>query len=186
MEKLQNNIVIYPNLFCSYNKKPYLCSVIQKKRKRMRDQEAYNRLLETGIRPSKQRLAIMDWLITHPIHPTVEDVYQGLYKQIPTLSRTTVYNTLRMLSEKGAAQMITIDDHRVCYDGNPTSHVHFFCKRCGKVIDLMDEKAPQLMHEMNINGNIVQEQQLYYKGICAECANNEVAETEDNNDIKIH
>lgn len=186
MEKLQNNIVISPNLFCSYNKKPYLCSVIQKKRKRMRDQEAYNRLLETGIRPSKQRLAIMDWLITHPIHPTVEDVYQGLYKQIPTLSRTTVYNTLRMLSEKGAAQMITIDDHRVCYDGNPTSHVHFFCKRCGKVIDLMDEKAPQLMHEMNINGNIVQEQQLYYKGICAECANNEVVETEDNNNIKIH
>ena len=116
MEKLQNNIVISPNFFCSYNKKPYLCSVIQKKRKRMRDQEAYNRLQETGIRPSKQRLAIMDWLITHPIHPTVEDVYQGLYKQIPTLSRTTVYNTLRMLSEKGAAQMITIDDHRVCYD----------------------------------------------------------------------
>ena len=48
----------------------------------MTEQEAYNRLQETGIRPSKQRLAIMDWLINHPIHPTVEDVYQGLYKQI--------------------------------------------------------------------------------------------------------
>ena len=50
----------------------------------MTEQEANNRLLETGIRPSKQRLAIMAWLINHPIHPTVEDVYQGLYKQIPT------------------------------------------------------------------------------------------------------
>ena len=139
----------------------------------MTEQEAYNRLQETGIRPSKQRLAIMDWLINHPIHPTVEDVYQGLYKQIPTLSRTTVYNTLRMLSEKGAAQMITIDEHRVCYDGNTTPHVHFYCKKCGKVLDLFDEKTPTLKKPRVIDGNIVDEQQLYYKGVCAECASKE-------------
>ena len=95
---------------------------------------------------------------------------ENMYKQIPTLSRTTVYNTLRMLSEKGAAQMITIDEHRVCYDGNPKSHVHFFCKKCGRVIDMMDEDAPQLQHEICIDGNLVQEQQLYYKGICSDCS----------------
>ena len=136
----------------------------------MKGKEAYTRLTETGIRPSVQRLAIMDWLINHPIHPTVEDVYNGLCNEVPTLSRTTVYNTLRMFSEKRAAQMITIDDHRVCYDGNISSHVHFFCKHCGKVIDLMDEKAPQMKRNKVVDGNIVEEQQLYYKGICAECA----------------
>lgn len=92
----------------------------------MKGKEAYNRLMENGIRPSVQRLAIMDYLINHPIHPNVDDVYQGLCDQVPTLSRTTVYNTLRMLSEKKAAQMITIDEHRVCYDGNTNPHVHFF------------------------------------------------------------
>lgn len=132
--------------------------------------EAYNRLVECDIRPSVQRLAIMDYLMNHPIHPTIDDVYNGLCKQIPTLSKTTVYNTLRMLSEKKAAQMITIDEHRVCYDGNTTPHVHFFCKKCGKVIDLMDEKAPQLKRHRVIDGNIVDEEQLYYKGFCAECA----------------
>lgn len=139
----------------------------------MRRKEAYNRLVDCGIRPSMQRLAIMDYLIAHPIHPTVDDVYQGLCHQVPTLSRTTVYNTLRMMSDKKAAQMITIDDHRVCYDGNINSHVHFFCKKCGKVIDLMDEKAPTLEHDILVDGNIVQEEQLYYKGICAACAEKE-------------
>ena len=143
----------------------------------MTEQEANNRLLETGIRPSKQRLAIMDWFINHPIHPTVEDVYQGLYKQIPTLSRTTVYNTLRMLSEKGAAQMITIDEHRVCYDGNIEPHVHFYCKNCGKIIDLFDEQAPRVTETKVIDGNIVQEEQLYYKGICSACAQKMEKET---------
>ncbi len=136
----------------------------------MKGKEAYSRLVSCGIRPSMQRLAIMDYLIEHPTHPTVDDVYQGLCNQVPTLSRTTVYNTLRMMSDKKAAQMITIDDHRVCYDGNINSHVHFFCKKCGKVIDLMDEKAPTLDHDILVDGNIVQEEQLYYKGICAACA----------------
>ena len=139
----------------------------------MKNKEAYKRLVECGIRPSLQRLAIMDYLITHPIHPTIDDVYKGLCDKVPTLSRTTVYNTLRMMSEKKAAQMITIDDHRVCYDGNINNHMHFYCKKCGRVIDLMHEKAPQISGDVVVEGNIVQEEQLYYKGICAECAKKE-------------
>lgn len=126
--------------------------------------------MERGIRPSMQRLAIMDYLINHPIHPTIDDVYQALSNKVPTLSRTTVYNTLRMLSESQAAQMITIDEHRVCYDGNVESHVHFYCKKCGKIIDLFGEQAPKLEGEKTVEGNIIQEEQLYYKGICAKCA----------------
>ena len=126
--------------------------------------------MERGIRPSMQRLAIMDYLINHPIHPTIDDVYQALSNKVPTLSRTTVYNTLRILSENQAAQMITIDEHRVCYDGNVESHVHFYCKKCGKIIDLFGEQAPKLEGEKTVEGNIIQEEQLYYKGICAKCA----------------
>lgn len=59
----------------------------------MKQTEAYQRLVEKGIRPSLQRIAIMDWLIKHPTHPTIEDVYKGLAESIPTLSKTTVYNT---------------------------------------------------------------------------------------------
>lgn len=139
----------------------------------MNKEEVSNRLVNCGIRPSVQRVAIMEYLLTHPTHPTIDDVYRGLCGRIPTLSRTTVYNTLRMMSDRKAAQMITIDDHRVCYDGNTESHVHFFCKKCGKVIDLMSEKAPELSHDIKVDGNIIQEKQLYYKGICADCAREE-------------
>ena len=83
----------------------------------MREKEAHQRLIDCGVRPSIQRLAIMEYLLTHFTHPTVEDVYQSLCDRIPKLSRTTVYNTLRLFSEHHVAQMITIDDHHVCYDG---------------------------------------------------------------------
>jgi Fur family peroxide stress response transcriptional regulator len=136
---------------------------------KMRD-EAYKRLAEHGVRPSVQRMAIMEFLLENPIHPTVDDVYQGLCHEIPTLSKTTVYSTLRLFSEHNAAQMLTIDDHRVCYDGNTEPHVHFFCKRCGKVYDLFDETAPRVKGMKVVDGNIVEEEQLYYRGICKECA----------------
>ena len=131
---------------------------------------AHDRLKACGINPSKQRVAIMEYLLTHPIHPTVEDVYNALLPKISTLSRTTVYNTLRYFSECHAAQMITIDDHRVCYDGNTEPHVHFFCKHCCKVYDLMDEPMPAIDYAGVPKGFTVQDTQLYYRGICPACA----------------
>lgn len=135
----------------------------------MTDNNAYDILTQCGIRPSVQRLAIMDYLLKHPSHPTVEDVYTGLYKDIPTLSRTTVYNTLRLLSEHNAARMITIDEHRVCYDGDTRPHVHFYCKKCGYVTDFFEEPLPSVSNKKMINGNMVDDIQLYYKGICSCC-----------------
>lgn len=139
------------------------------------ENKAYNKLIEAGVHPSAQRLAIMEFLMENHTHPTVEDVYKGLCPKIPTLSRTTVYNTLRLFSEHQAAQMITIDEHRVCYDGCVEPHVHFYCKKCKRVIDLPEEDAPKLVQNRNIHGNIVDEIQLYYKGICTECAQKEIA-----------
>lgn len=133
------------------------------------NQAALQQLTEHGVKPSAQRIAIMHYLMTHFTHPTVEDVYQGLSPDMPTLSRTTVYNTLRLLSEQKAAQMLTIDDHHVCYDGNTAPHVHFICRKCGRVIDLMGEQAPSMAVTREVEGNVVDEAQLYYKGICADC-----------------
>ena len=133
------------------------------------DINAYNRLVDSGLRPSTQRLAIMSYLLTHRTHPTVEDVFKGVVPEVPTLSRTTVYNTLRLFSEHKAAQMITIDDHHVCYDGDIHPHVHFLCRECGRVFDLMDEKAPKVKTSVMHDGNLIDEAQLYYKGVCKEC-----------------
>ena len=81
-----------------------------------------------------------------------------------------MYNTLRLLADHHVAQMLTIDDHHLCYDGNVEPHVHFICKECGKVVDLFSEKAPSLRKPVVVDGNIIEEKQLFYRGICKECA----------------
>ncbi len=146
------------------------CLTLQRKNKeQMKETEAYKKLIDHGVRPSFQRIAILNYLLTHFTHPTVEDVYSALASEIPTLSRTTVYNTLRLLADHHVAQMLTIDDHHLCYDGNVEPHVHFICKQCGKVIDLFSEQAPQLPQPVIVDGNVIEDKQLFYRGVCKDC-----------------
>jgi Fe2+ or Zn2+ uptake regulation protein len=99
--------------------------------------DVVKRLQNHNIKPSVQRIAIMNYLIEHRTHPTVDEIYTALSPSIPTLSKTTVYNTLKLLSEQGAAQTLTIDERNTCYDADTSPHGHFLCKRCGKIYDLM-------------------------------------------------
>lgn len=71
---------------------------------------AYEYLLNHHIKPSVQRIAIMDYLLKHKTHPCIDEIYTTLCKEIPTLSKTTVYNTLKLFVEQGAAKMLTIDE----------------------------------------------------------------------------
>ena len=100
----------------------------------------YERLLEHNIKPSMQRIAIMEYLMNHPIHPSADDIYTALSPSMPTLSKTTVYNTLKLFSEQGAALMLTIDEESVKtvenqeMDGHQVTEVHYYykgiCKNC--------------------------------------------------------
>ena len=128
---------------------------------------AYQKLLDCGIRPSIQRMEILRYLLTHHTHPTIDEVFVNLKKKIPTVSRTTIYNTLRMFSEKGAASMITIDEHRVCYDGDTSPHAHFYCKECGRVFDFYDVQSNTQPNTKE--GFLIEDTQLYFRGLCPEC-----------------
>jgi Fur family peroxide stress response transcriptional regulator len=75
-----------------------------------------------------------------------------------------------MFSERSAAQMITIDEHRVCYDGDTHPHPHFICRKCGQVFDLMGLPMPVSPSREEADGFVIDEAQLYYKGLCPDCS----------------
>lgn len=131
--------------------------------------KTYDYLLSFNVKPSVQRLAIMDYLLTHRTHPSIEEIYLALCDDIPTLSKTTVYNTLKLFVEHGAAQMLTIDEHNVCYDGDISLHAHFLCKHCNKIFDFPAPMQDEQVERMKDNGFQLEELHYYYKGICPAC-----------------
>lgn len=128
-------------------------------------QAAYDRLNECGIKASVQRVEIMDYLLSNLTHPSPEQIYADLSKQMPTLSKTTVYNTLKLLVQNGAVTMLDIDSTMLHFDGDITPHAHFLCKQCNSIYDLpltLDLTLKSSEHE-------VEESLLYYKGTCKKC-----------------
>lgn len=135
--------------------------------------KGYDYLVSYNIKPSVQRIAIMDYLLSHKTHPSIDEIYMALCKQIPTLSKTTVYNTLKLFVEHGAAQMLTIDERNACFDGDTSPHAHFLCKQCGHIFDLPYAREEQQLEPIDMNGFRVEEVHQYYKGVCPACASKE-------------
>lgn len=120
-----------------------------------------------NIRPSVIRIMIFDYLYANRTHPTVDDIYSSLASNIPTLSKTTVYNTVKLFVEKGLSKSITIEGFQTRYDADTAMHGHFLCKKCGKVYDFnIDNVIDNELEGFNI---ITKE--IYYSGICRECNN---------------
>ena len=129
-------------------------------------------LMSKGIRPSPQRIAIMDYLLDNCNHPTVEAVYDALHTSMPTLSKTTVYNTLKLFEKKQAVQILNIDERNVRLDAKMEPHAHFQCMRCGKIFDVPVKNGGKMVELLGMNemtGFEVQQTQIYYKGICPHC-----------------
>jgi Fur family transcriptional regulator, peroxide stress response regulator len=128
--------------------------------------EYKKQLEEKGIRATQQRLAVYDYLKNHKNHPTVETIYNTLHPQMPTLSKTTLYNTLKLLTEKKLALSLTIDSEEVRFDGDISDHGHCKCRKCGEVFDFaLSEESPGTIPE----GFSSENTHVYVWGICKEC-----------------
>ncbi len=124
-------------------------------------------LKENDIRPSYTRIRILEYLKMKKTHPPAEEIYNALVGEIPTLSRTTVYNTLSLLDEKGVIRGVTIEDNEKRFDFDTTDHGHFKCSLCGKIfdfsVDICSISSPDLF------GFKTEEKNVYFKGICNDC-----------------
>ena len=135
----------------------------------MKQKDAYTYLMEHGIKPSPQRMAVMEYLMANPVHPTVETIHAALVGRMPTLSKTTVYNTLKLFVESGAALILTINEKMANFDADVAPHAHFLCTECGEIYDIAEDEdlvkqATALPEQFYVDTTSV-----YMRGICPKC-----------------
>jgi len=128
-------------------------------------------LLEKGIKPTYQRIKILEYLIKNHTHPTVDMIFTALYDKVPTLSKTTVYNTLDVFNKNGIIAILTITGSEHRYDHKMEPHHHFLCKECGAIIDI-EVKCPYLS-KWATGEHRIEEVHGYFKGVCKDCLQKE-------------
>ncbi len=99
-------------------------------------------------------------------HPTAYIIFNKLKEEIPSLSKTTVYNVLKLLTKEGLVNEVRIEDNELRFDAEVREHGHFKCSVCGSVTDVfLNQELKQLIEQKNK----VIEIQFNITGICEKC-----------------
>ena len=94
------------------------------------------KLVEHGIQPSAQRLAVAEYVLFTEDHPTADQVWGRVRETFPRLSRATVYNTLNLFVEKGLLQQLVLAEGSVVFDPKMEPHHHFVDQDTDEIHDI--------------------------------------------------
>ena len=134
------------------------------------DSTIVNALRRKGYKATPQRIAISRFVLRNRNHPTVQEVYNEVRQTYPTVSLATVYKTLNFLSELGLVQELPFLHGETRFDSYVEPHVNLVCHRCGKVNDLENRLAREVVTRIaNTTKFTPTGQRLDVYGLCQRC-----------------
>jgi Fur family peroxide stress response transcriptional regulator len=129
---------------------------------------AADKLRQTGLKLTPQRLAILGYLDGNTVHPSAEDIYRSVSRKYPTMSFATVYNTLDALKGRGRLIELAMDPGRRRFDPNAEPHSHLMCVRCRRIEDVHIDCVVELP-DTSDKGYEVLGSSVEFYGICPAC-----------------
>ena len=113
------------------------------------------KLRETGLRPTKQRVKICEVLFNRDktFHFTINDLVKKISHELnEKISLATVYNTVHSLQKKGYLKEISINSDKSYFDTNTTVHHHFYDEDTHQLIDCDENEIENVNVKNNITG----------------------------------
>ena len=113
------------------------------------------KLRETGLRPTKQRVKICEVLFNRDktFHFTINDLVKKISEELnEKISLATVYNTVHALQKKGYLKEISINSDKSYFDTNTSVHHHFYDEDTHQLIDCDENEIENVNVKNNITG----------------------------------
>lgn len=150
----------------------------KKKEEFAKEKEVFlEHIQKAGLRRTGQRDLIMEIFLRTEEHLTSEDLYRLVQKDDPTVGHTTVYRTLKLLTEAGLAREVRFGDNKTYYEHhyNHQHHDHMICTQCGKVIEFFSADIEELQDQMAAKFKFrPTHHSLRMWGVCSECQKREI------------
>ncbi len=128
--------------------------------------EFINKLRNSGLRPTKQRIKICEVLFNKEttFHFTINDLVKIIETEAnEKISLATVYNTIHAFEKKGYLKEIPIDSNQSYFDTNVTDHHHFFDISEKKLIDLDQVDVGPINIQKSIPGKKIKSVEVLVK-----------------------
>ena len=125
-----------------------------------------DKLRNSGLRPTKQRLQICEVLFNteRTFHFTINDLEQKIKDKIDNkISLATIYNTVHAFERKGYLKQIPVNSNQTYFDTNITDHHHFYNLKDGKLIDLENSDVGPINIKRKIDGKKIKSIEVLVK-----------------------
>tara|TARA_B110000196_G_C20646453_1_gene430919 strand:+ start:25 stop:453 length:429 start_codon:yes stop_codon:yes gene_type:complete len=125
-----------------------------------------NKLRESGLRPTRQRLKICEvlFLTEKTFHFTINDLTKIIEEKLSEkISLATVYNTVHAFKKKGYLKEISINSDKSYFDTNVTEHHHFFDEDTNELIDCSNDEIDSVNVKKNITGKKIKSVEVLIK-----------------------
>ncbi|HWR59806.1 MAG TPA: transcriptional repressor [Thermodesulfovibrionales bacterium] len=127
---------------------------------------------EKGLRNTRQREAIVDAFLSSGKHTTIDELFDMIKKKDPEIGYATVHRNMALMCECGLADEIKIGRQKTRYEQRlgHEHHDHLICVKCGRFIEVIDEKIEKLQTKLaEANEFVPLKHKLEIYGICKEC-----------------
>ncbi len=122
-----------------------------------------------GTRKTSQMLKILEYLKSTKSHPTAEEVYQEVRKELPAISLATVYRNLNKMAEQGMISKMQFGSE-ARYDADICCHQHCICRKCGRIIDVFHKEISEFALKKAKSNEFHPEcAAIIFKGVCKKC-----------------
>jgi len=103
------------------------------------------KLSDAGLKATHQRMVILDAVMTMTFHPTVDQIYENIHNENPSISLGTVYKTVETFVEKGLLSRVFTEEGSRRYDPNLSHHGHIYCANTQEIVDYYDVELNELI-----------------------------------------
>ncbi|CAN5304300.1 transcriptional repressor [soil metagenome] len=127
---------------------------------------------KAGLRRTAQRDLILDMFLKTEEHLSSEDLYWLIQKEDSSIGHTTVYRTLKLLTDAGLAREVRFGDGKTYYEHHydHQHHDHIICTECGRVVEFFSPEIEALQDEMAAKfGFKLTHHSLRILGLCEDC-----------------
>ena len=125
-----------------------------------------DKLRNSGLRPTKQRLRICEVLFNteRTFHFTINELDRKIKDKIGNkISLATIYNTVHAFEKKGYLKQIPVNSNQTYFDTNITDHHHFYNLKDGKLIDLENSDVGPINIKRKIDGKKIKSIEVLVK-----------------------
>src|SRR5438876_1099295 len=131
----------------------------------------HSHLKRTRLKRTDQRDLILDVFLDTEGHVSVEDLYELVKKKDSTVGFTTVYRTMKLMTEAGLAREVRFIDGRARYEHEykHQHHDHLICTQCGGLIEFYSPAIEELQDEIALKYQFkIRDHSHRIFGICAD------------------